>query len=385
MTVFIIYFFPFAMDIVLSLLLFVGRHSLASRGATETEVGSIPLLFGIGYFLAGPLMRKIISRRLAKIEMLVAAGGLALLSALLANTDKITNIQVLFFFVPIAACLFFNAFQAYMLGIATDRAASLSTTVSLYTFAWALGFALGPFVAGFLAERFSWQQVYYLAAVSSVVIGIIVLAYRPARPRPEQIPAPKARTRGLGPTLHFPGWLGMLIGLTAWMVIATYWPVIAAATEVSPKVKGLVEFAYAAALAFGALALIALKDWQHRLWLIPVFGLVGVGGLLVFGAADSTLLYVTGAALMGLHITTAFVFSAYHCMLNGKLAAKRIAVNEMMVGGGYIVGPLVASALHQEGQPFGPSFTAAAGLLALMVAVRTWWAWRIVSHSRRPG
>ena len=111
MTLFIIYFFPFAMDIVLSLLLFVGRHSLATRGASESEVGSIPLLFGIGYFLAGPLMRKIISRRLAKIEMLVAAGGLAILSTALANIDEITAIQSLFFLVPIAACLFFNAFQ----------------------------------------------------------------------------------------------------------------------------------------------------------------------------------------------------------------------------------------------------------------------------------
>ncbi len=56
MATFLLYFFPFAMDIVVSLLLFVGRHSLAMKGASEAEVGSIPLLFGLGYFLAGPVM-----------------------------------------------------------------------------------------------------------------------------------------------------------------------------------------------------------------------------------------------------------------------------------------------------------------------------------------
>jgi predicted MFS family arabinose efflux permease len=377
MTSFLLYFFPFAMDIVVSLLLFVGRHSLAMNGASEAEVGSIPLLFGVGYFLAGPLMRTIISRRFAKIEMLAASTLLAALSTILANTDLLVALQALFFLVPIAASLFFNAFQAYMLGISTDNAKPLSVTVSLYTFAWSMGFALGPFVCGLLGNRFSWSQMYYLAALSSIFIGLLVIASRPKRANLETKPDKSALAKVQGPILHVPGWMGVVIGLVGWMVIATYWPVIAVSKGFSPAVKGMVEFAFAAAQSLGALALILIRDWQHKPVFLPLFGVLGVAALLVFGSSTSSILYIAGASLMGLFMATNFIFSVYHCMLEVEMASKRIAINEMMVGLGYVAGPTVAAALHQNGMPFGPSFTMAAGLVALLVMLRTGVAVRI--------
>ena len=74
---------------------------------------------------------------------------------------------------------------------------------------------------------------------------------------------------------------------------------------------------------------------------------------------------------MGLFMATNFIFSVYHCMLEVEKASKRIAVNEMMVGFGYIAGPAVAALLHQNGRPFGPSFVLAAGLIAVLVMLRT--------------
>jgi hypothetical protein len=41
------YVSPFSFDIVIGLQLFVARHSLASRGHSETIVGLVPLLFGV--------------------------------------------------------------------------------------------------------------------------------------------------------------------------------------------------------------------------------------------------------------------------------------------------------------------------------------------------
>jgi len=371
MAIFLLYFFPFAIDIVVSLLLFVGRHSLAMTGASESEVGSIPLLFGVGYFLAGPLMRAIINRRLAKIEMLTAIGLLAAFSALLANTNQLLTIQILFFLVPMAASLFFNAFQAYMLGIATDNAKPLGVTVSLYTFAWSLGFALGPFICGLLGDRISWSQMYYLAGVSSFLIAILVLFFRPRRNAQQAEAGEQVAVRQKGPILHVPGWMGVVIGLTGWMIIATYWPVIAVSKGFSPAVKGTVEFAFAASQSVGALVLILIRDWQHRPLFLPLFGVLGVAALLVFASADTPALYVLGAAVMGLFMATNFIFSVYHCMLDVEMASRRVAINEMMVGLGYSAGPVVAALLHQNGMPFGPSFLKAALLVGILVALRT--------------
>jgi hypothetical protein len=73
---------------------------------------------------------------------------------------------------------------------------------------------------------------------------------------------------------------------------------------------------------------------------------------------------------MGFFMATNFIFSVYHCMLEVEMASKRVAINEMMVGLGYVVGPVVAAVLHRNGMPFGPSFTMAALLVAGLAAVR---------------
>lgn len=383
MTTFLLYFFPFAIDIVVSLLLFVGRHSLATGGASEAEVGSIPLLFGLSYFLAGPIMRAIINRKWAKFEMLTAISALAALSAILAHSESLITIQVLFFLVPIAASLFFNAFQTYMLGISTDNSKPLGVTVSLYTFAWSMGFALGPFICGLLGNRFDWPQMYYLASVGSLAILVPVALFRPRAACPGAAADSAKVPLFKGPVLHFPGWMGVVIGLTAWMVIATYWPLIAVSRGFSPAVKGLVEFAFAASQSVTALAVILIKDWQHRPVFLPLFGILGVVALLVFGSFTTPFFYLAGAALMGIFMSTNFIFSVYHCMLEVEKAAKRIAINEMMVGLGYVTGPAVATLVHKNGMPFGPSFTMAALLVAILVAIRTGVAHWIVK--KQPG
>jgi MFS family permease len=298
---------------------------------------------------------------------------LATLSSTLANVETLLAIQVLFFLIPISASLFFNAFQAYMLGISTDQSRPLGVTVSLYTFAWSMGFALGPFICGMLGDRLSWPQMYYLASLSSLLIAVMVALFRPKGKGTNRETSldEESTPSSKGPILHLPGWMGVVIGLLAWMVIATYWPLIAVSKGFSPFVKGFVEFAFAASQSLGALALILIKDWQHKTVFMPAFSLLGVAALLVFGSSTTPAFYIFAASLMGLFMATNFIFSVYHCMLDVEMASKRIAINEMMVGLGYIAGPVVAGLFHKNGMPFGPSFTMAALFVGALLAVRT--------------
>jgi MFS family permease len=371
---FVIYFFPFCMDIVVSLLLFVGRHSLASQGASEAVVGSIPLFFGVGYFLAGPVMRYVISRKFAKAQMLMAIFGLAVLSAVLAFIHSILLTQVLFCIVPFGVSLFFNAFQSYMLGISNDDSRPLAVTIATYTFAWSMGFALGPFSSGLARNYLSWAQTYLIAALVACVVGVVVILFKPsAMVQSGGRPAPEQSKRK---PLFIPGWIGIGLGVIGWVIITTYWPIIAERAGFSPNVRGLVEFIYAISQGLMALALIAIKGWQHKpAWLI-IFGLAGAGAMVVFGFSSTALQFLMGAALYGMFTATTFSYAGYHAMLNAEKASKRVAINETCVGLGYVAGPMIAALCHHGSNPFDFSFSAVAGIIAGIVAVQTIIAYR---------
>jgi hypothetical protein len=234
-----------------------------------------------------------------------------------------------------------------------------------------MGLGLGPFVSGILKARLSWSEIYYVAAAASILIGVLVLFLRSGRL--EETPAPVSEPEApvIQPRLHVSGWMGVVIGLIGWLVIATYWPVMATAAGISPQIKGMVEFLWAAVQSVAALILIKLGDWQNRPELLPVFGLFGVGALLIFGFAETPMHFLLGASVMGLFTATTFISSIYHSMRDSARAPKRVAVNEMMVGLGYVIAPIIATILHKSGQPFGSSFFKAALLLAVLIAIQT--------------
>ena len=134
----IIYSYPFAVDIMVALLLFVGRHSLASRGLGEETVGSILFCYGGGYCLSSLFMRKIVRVSHARWQMVAALAAAALASSLLASLQQILLIQILFCLIPFAVSLFFNAFQVFMLDVSHQNAKPLAATAGHYTFSWSM-------------------------------------------------------------------------------------------------------------------------------------------------------------------------------------------------------------------------------------------------------
>jgi len=373
------YTYPFAVDIVVALLLFVARHSLASQGMSEGTVGSILLCYGFGYCGASLFMPRIVRPHLARRQMLVALAAMVIICGALANTEQVRLIQVLFCLVPVAISLFFNAFQSFMLGVSTRIARPLASTAGHYTFSWSLGYALGPFVSGSSRSYLAWGQVYYLAAAIAAAVALLVLLYRPAAPAPEAGARPGVGPdpRRGGPSLMRAAWLGLALGWVGWNVVSTYWPVQAAHLGFSAGVKGMVEFAFALAQALGALALVHGGPWHHRPLMLPVLGMTGCLGLVVFGVAGGPLAFVAGALLFGLYTGSAFSYMVYHAMLEADKAVGRVALNETVVGLSFLAGPVVASALHRPGEPFGPVYLLLAVLLAGGIALQTAYAWRI--------
>ena len=144
---FVLYGMPLLADLIVALVLFVGRHSLASRGFDETTVGSIVLCYGFGYVVSSLLMAKIVTPARAKAEMLISLVSIVVICLVLANVQSLLPVQVLYCLFPLAVSLYFNAFQIYMLGISNEDARPLAMTIGRFTFAWSVGYAAGPFVS----------------------------------------------------------------------------------------------------------------------------------------------------------------------------------------------------------------------------------------------
>ena len=117
---FIIYLYPLVLDIIVSVGLFAGRHTFGEKGLSTGTVGSIGIIYGVVYILSNFLMPKLITPARAKKLMLVGVVLSAGFLMGLANADKVLTVHLFFAGIPFSASLFFNSFQAYMLGVDTS-------------------------------------------------------------------------------------------------------------------------------------------------------------------------------------------------------------------------------------------------------------------------
>jgi len=373
-------------DIIVALILFLGRHSLASRGYSETAIASLVLCFGVGYLISSLMMMRIVKPRLARFQMLLSLGGMVAVGVFLANTQQLLTMQVLYSLFPFLASLFFNAFQIYMLGVSNQDQRPLQTTIGHFTFAWSLGFALGPFVSSQLVARFNWSQVYYLAAFLAGLVALLLLVYRPEK-KQEKVPAVSTQKKpdqaetmigsgtqpdqaptgfkGTNRNLLIPAWMGLLFGLSVWNVVLIYWPVQAVQWQVPLNLRSTTEFSTALAQGITALALTFVTGWVYKPAWLAGLGLIGVSGLVFFSQQASVDVFFIGAILYGVFLGSMYSFAAYHAMVEEEKAVKRVAINETIIGSGFLIAFPLSAFFHSPGESFQQAYLMLAGFLAI--------------------
>lgn len=375
--------FPLLVDIIVSMVLFLGRHSLASRGFGEDVISSIVFCYGIGYVLCSLLMAKVIRAHLAKLQMLIAITGIVVICLLLTAFADILFIQIMYLLMPMAVSMFFNAYQSYLLGVSTAAEQPLQVTAGRYTFAWSIGFAFGPLIISLVKGILTYTQTYFLAAGMALLIGIGILLYRPPQRKSADAavttaaPAARPTLPSLSPAI----WLSLLLGLTIWNIVTIYWPVQAVQTGASQEVKGLVEFAFALTQAFAALALIYLPGWHHRPRWMLVLGGFGVAALIVLGFLQNNLLFIAGAVLFGVYTGSVFSGMVYHAMIEPQHAIRRVALNETFVGACFLLSSFAAGVFHPAGTPFSTSYLLLAGTLTAGILLQALFARRLLLNA----
>ena len=154
----VIYLFPLAFDIIVSISLFAGRHSLAERGMDASTVGSLIAIYGAGY-IAALLPQEVVGRWLG-----ADSGAVGLGIAVLGGA-----------FTPGGPVIGFS------IGAAALKGGAGTPQVIAYTLSWAL-FAAQRLVIWELPvmpPRLVWVRVVASLPLPFLAAGAAMLLGRP--------------------------------------------------------------------------------------------------------------------------------------------------------------------------------------------------------------
>ena len=384
----LIYLAPALIDMVLAQFFFVNTIRLAHMGLGVSAVAGVVTVWAVVYLVACPLVGRFLTVAKSTRLILTACGLLVALCLLHLGCTSVLEIYVLMGCTGIAAALFFPAFQVFMKAVAASQDKSIAHSTGLYTFAWSMGFAVGPFIAGFLLDHGGmlnanepdqgWKLAFLFGALASLFVAGLITVLRPLRKdpplesaAPADAPADEtARDYTRMPDLAWLGWLGAGVGVLVLSLVRGVFPARAVGVlDLSAGTQGLLFFLLSLMQACVGLACCRSRTWMYRAGPVLVFGMAGVVGSLCLGYGTTLTALVAGAVLFGLYSGGFFFYLVFHALTHPSRSAHYIAVNESVVGVGGIVGPLMGGMIADRAG-FGAAYLAGTVLIVIVVLVQ---------------
>jgi MFS family permease len=373
MTRFLIYLFPAMVDTILAATLFVCSNRLADAGQSRTKVGVVFAAWAVVYILCIQVLAKFVtSRNAAKI--ITAANVLfIIISGVFVKIENIWAIYAALGVLAIGSAMFFLPFQVFMKAVEPDRHLGVVRSVALYTFSWSLGYAGGPFIAGYIYHWIGWQWCFALTSLLGLLIAVgIQLLKHHARYHPGEAVTPTLAgpdsCNGAGPNYHampdlaWLGWVVCGVGCLGIYAFLSLLPSISVTFSLPKSQVGSIL-----ALLYGMQALTGLSFIRSRTWMFrpgPVVGFTAFGwvGLACFGlsflpALDGAEVMTVPWRTLGLYVSAAGygVFSGsfyfglvFYSLIHPERSARYVAVNETVVGICGLAGPILAGMLADQ-------------------------------------
>jgi len=375
----VVYSFATLMDVILSAALFVCMVRMADMGRSAQAVASVMLLWAGVYMVASLMAGHVVSRRNAAWILIASAVFNVLLAAAFLLVPGPRAMYALMAAQGFSTAFFFAPFQVFMKLVDQGRNKGVAHSTGLYTFSWSSGYALGPFVAGYLFQHTGWRACYvfngFVAAL--IAVGIYCLKHHAhvAPPPPLAEDAHPANPNdpsaaGALPDLAWMSWVFGGTGCLVMAVIRSIFPSSGAAYAVSKADQGQILFVLAAVQACVGLALSRGRRWMYRPLPILIFGMIGVAGLALFGIARTPGVFYAAAALVGVYSGSFYFYFVFHSLVHPHRSARYVSINEAVVGLMGIVGPLAAGYLADRYRLHTP-YRAATVLLAIAILVQT--------------
>ncbi len=397
----LIYLFPALMDLVVGEVLFVCTIRAARMGASAAAVGGIITAWSAIYLVSCAAVGRLVTTRNAARLMACSCIGMAVLSCLLIVFPSLPAIYVLVPLIGASCAMFFPPFQVFMKAVDVAGGKTITHSTAMYTFSWSMGYAVGPFVAGFLMEQGraevpgletgGWKYAHIFAAGAALVtlVGIRYLKHL-AGDKPDSAVAPaqaqQADKAPHGPAIDYSrmpdlawlGWCSAGVGVCVVSVVRGIFPSHAVSVlHMTDSTQGVIFFILSMAQGITGLALSRGRLWMYRPGPVVLFGAAGILGTLLFAVGRTPAMFYPAAALFGIYSGSFFFYLVFHALAHPSRSALYVSTNESVVGVCGIIGPLVGGTLTDRHGFALPCFLGA-GLVAAVTAFQS------VVHRRNP-
>lgn len=394
LTSLLLYLLPIIGDMVAAQLFFINAVRLAHEGASAPVVANTITTWSVTYLISCLIAGRLVTRGHPATLMAIASLLLSLVSLLFTVLPGIAGIYTLMGVAGIATAFFFVPFQVLMKMVDSevDRGASYSS--AMYTFSWSLGFALGPFVSGFLmdlgtARTAGWILACWFAASAMLVAaaGVVVLKFLARRtasapPAPDRPVAPARKLEPeTKPDLAWLGWVAAGTGVLVLSFIRGIFPMRAEnELHLSPTFQGVLFFLLSLVQGLTGLAFYRTRAWVYGWRGVAALGASGILGTTLLGLVHSPIGLALGAILFGLYSGGFFFYLVFHAVVHPTRSARYISFNEVTVGVSSLVGALSGGWLADH-FGFHVLYLAGAALILATVAFQI----RAARQARRSG
>jgi len=372
MSAILIYAFPAVMDTVLASVLFMTTVWAARQGATPSQVSNLITAWSVVYMVSALGAGRLVTKRNAAYLLVAACGLTGALSLLLAGVRDLRLMYVLVSCMGVTMAAFFTPFQVFMKAVGERKQRLITVSIGLYTCSWSSGFAIGPFLAGWLWEPLGWSGYHLVNACTCAVVAVaLFVIHRRLRrqhaeaglemaDKPPLIPNEYAAK----PDLAWMSWVFGGIGCVAITVIRSVFPTTGQDCAIPRFEQGLVLGLLSAVQAVVGLALGAGRWWMYRPLPIIGFGLCGTAALAIFATSRTTTGFLVAAVLFGVYSGSFFFYFVFHSLVHPERAAGYISINEAVVGLMCIIGAFAGGLLAKEIALPAPYVAAGALVLA---------------------
>ena len=364
---FVIYLFPFLMDMSLGTMFFVCSLRMAESGASAFAVSMVCTVWALTYSLSALAAGRLIRPENAAAYVIGSCLAVSALSVMFVVFPVLWMQYVLMIGIGLAVALFFVPFQVFMKAVMGRTSWGLNVSTGLYTAAWSTGMALGPFVSGLLWQHFNWQICHLVNAVAALVgaIGTFTLRHYARRPVEEDEPVNAAEYAGY-PDLVMVGWV---CGAVCFLVVAmtrAVFPSLATALAVTKAHQGMVFAILFGMQGLTGLLLCPFKRWMYRRVPIILVSLSGLAGFVLFTCGHTASMFFLGALLIGIYTGAIGCYFVFHSLVHPSKSSGNVAINEAIVGITGIFGPVFGGIVADRAGLSTP-FLIAAVLLGIVV------------------
>lgn len=366
-------------DVVLAALMQASMLKAADLTGSGMVTGSLAATWAVVYMIASLAIGALTApKRVA--GLLVAACVLLGLTPLgLTGWSGLTALYLLSGISAVGSALFFVPFQLFMKLVDEGQNKGVAHSAGFYTFSWSLGYAIGPFVIGFLWSR-GWNACMAFCTLTSAATGLgVVMLRHHARPggvrgtdreaeSPRAEPPANAAAANRLPDLAWMAWIFSGIGSMMVTLVRSQLPITAKRYEVSAEALGTVLFALSLSQGLTAFLLGWTKRWMYHGGPVFAFGACGAAALALFAGGRAMPALIVAGVLMGVYTGSAYFYLVYHSLVHPTRAPRYVSINEAVVGVGGAVGPAAGGVLADYAGGGAP-YAASAGLV--LVAVST--------------